>query len=62
MGGAGADVLRGGVGRDVLEGGAGDDTIFARDGRRDAVDGGAGKDEARLDRGVDRVVAIELRR
>jgi Ca2+-binding RTX toxin-like protein len=57
--GSGADVLRGGPGRDVLMAGAGADTIDARDRTRDDVNGGVGLDEARVDRGLDRLVAVE---
>lgn len=59
-GGAGADVLTGGAGADRLDGGAGADLLNARDGRRDLVIGGAGRDRARVDRGLDRVVGVEV--
>ena len=32
--------------------------VFARDGARDAVHGGPGRDEARVDRGVDRLRSV----
>ncbi|MDH5334190.1 MAG: hypothetical protein OEW65_09935, partial [Thermoleophilia bacterium] len=61
-GGAGRDVLIGGSGGDVLLGGDDADTLFARDGRRDTVGGGRGRDTATVDRGLDRVSSVELRR
>ena len=56
--GAGADTLHGGSGADRLLARGGKDTIFARDGARDAVHGGPGRDEARVDRGVDRLRSV----
>jgi hypothetical protein len=60
LAGAGADVLTGGAGGDRLDGGAGADLLEARDGRRDVVIGGPGRDRARVDRGLDRVVGVEV--
>jgi acid phosphatase type 7 len=57
----GDDVLIGGAGRDRLLGGPGRDRLDAKDGARDLVDGGADRDEARLDRRLDRALAIEKR-
>lgn len=59
-GGAGAGVLTGGAGADRLDRGAGADLLNARDGRRDLVIGGPGRDRARVDRGFDRVVGVEV--
>ena len=59
-GGGGADVLSGGSGADRLDGGAGADSLNARDGRRDVVLGGPGRDRARVDRGLDRVLGVEV--
>jgi hypothetical protein len=58
--GSGADVLTGGAGADRLHGGSGADVLNARDGRRDVVIGGPGRDRARIDRGVDLVVGVEV--
>jgi Ca2+-binding RTX toxin-like protein len=57
-----ADVLVGTSANDVICGGAGNDTIYARDGHRDVVDGGPGRDVARLDRKLDRVTNVEVKR
>ena len=58
-GGPGNDRITGGGGLDVLYGNAGRDRLDARDGRRDRLDGGRGRDNARVDRGRDRVRGVE---
>jgi Ca2+-binding RTX toxin-like protein len=51
--------LTGGTQADTLDAGAGADTLYAKDGVRDQVWGGADRDTAIVDRGRDRVVAVE---
>jgi Ca2+-binding RTX toxin-like protein len=57
-----ADVLVGTSANDVICGGAGNDTIYARDGHRDVVDGGPGRDVAHVDRKLDHVTNVEVKR
>ena len=60
VGETGNDVLVGGPGRDGLLGGAGSDTLNARDRLRDGIlNGGRGRDAARVDRRLDRWLAVE---
>lgn len=61
-GGAGNDTLTGGSGLDRLLGQEGDDTIYAKDGDVDEVNGGPGVDTGEIDRLLDGVVSIEIRR
>jgi Tol biopolymer transport system component len=62
LGGPGDDVLVGGPGHDTLRGGPGGDRILARDRAADLVDGGAGRDTASIDRRLDRVRNVEVKR
>ena len=59
LGGDGNDVIFGGSGKDWLFGSAGSDLILARDGTPDIVNGGPGRDQARIDRGLDRLFDAE---
>ena len=59
-GGRGRDRIHGGAGEDLLKGGGGSDRLRAADGEADEVRCGTGrKDRARVDEGLDTVVACE---
>jgi Ca2+-binding RTX toxin-like protein len=60
LGEGGADLLVGGPDRDRLLAGPGPDTLLGRDSVRDLVRGQRGTDRARIDRGLDRALEIEL--
>ena len=55
----GPDLLVGTGGRDVICGLGGNDTIRSVDRRRDVVDGGPGRDNALIDKKLDRTVRVE---
>jgi Ca2+-binding RTX toxin-like protein len=60
LGRSGGDHLEGGPGRDEMLAGLGRDLLDARDGIGELVHGGPGRDRAKVDRGLDRVRAVEV--
>src|SRR5262249_45009449 len=59
IGGPGNDTLIGGGGKNVLLGGSGNDLLEAKNGQADVVNGGPGRDQAVVDKGLDKVASVE---
>lgn len=60
LGQHGSDRIFARVGRDRLYGGVGRDLLYASDDMKDRVDGGSGTDCARIDRGLDVAISVQL--